>query len=209
MKASSNFVILCVVVICFSYLGGAPPPVHAGEPTNAVKGTVEKVLDIVRNKELKKPQKTAERRALLRKAVDERFDYEEMSKRTLGMHWQKRTPEERKEFVTLFSDLLERSYVNKIESYSDEPIEYLQETIEGEYALVKTKITTKGNTEVPIDYKLLRKGGQWEAYDVVIEGISLVNNYRSQFNRIIRTQSYEELVKRLRNKQEQALFEKK
>lgn len=182
---------------------------YAGEPTNQVKSTVDKVLDILRNNELKKPGKTEERRAAIRRVVGERFDFEEMSKRTLALHWQKRTPDERKEFVPLFSDLLERSYINKIEAYTDEKIVYGEETVEKEYCVVKTKIITKRSVEIPIEYRLLKKSSRWMVYDVVIEGVSLVNNYRNQFNNIIRTKSYDELVKRLKNKQEEALFEKK
>jgi len=167
------------------------------------------VIDILKNKDLMRPEKKEQRRVAMRKIVGERFDFDEMSKRTLALHWQKRTQAERREFVSLFSDLLERSYVNKVESYTDEKTLYVDESIEGEYSVVKSKIITKRNVEVPIDYKLLKEGGEWKVYDVVIEGVSLVNNYRTQFNKIIRTQSYEELVKRLKNKQEQALFEEK
>jgi phospholipid transport system substrate-binding protein len=108
-------VLIGMLLVCW-----AARPALAGEPTTQVKTTVDKVIDILKNKELKKPSKTEERRAMLRRAVTERFDFEEMSKRTLAIHWQKRTAEERKEFVSLFSDLLERSYVNKFESYTDE-----------------------------------------------------------------------------------------
>ncbi len=209
MKVSIYGLILSAAFLGFCFFAGGTVDAHAGEPTVAIKGTVDKVLEILRNPELKKPNKEAERRKLLRKAVDESFDFEEMSKRTLARHWQKRTPAEKTEFVDLFSDLLERSYVNKVESYTDETVEYIREIIEGDYALVKTKIITKRNIEIPMDYKLIKKGGKWEAYDVVIEGISLVNNYRSQFDKIIHSDSYGELVTRLRNKQEKALFEKK
>ncbi|MDA8338267.1 MAG: ABC transporter substrate-binding protein, partial [Nitrospiraceae bacterium] len=174
-----------------------------------VKQTVDKVLDILKNKELKRPEKTKERRALIRKTISERFDFEEMAKRSLALHWRKRTPEERKEFVPLYTDLLERSYIKKIESYTDEKILYINEKVNGEYADVDSKIITKRNVEIPMEYRLLKKNGKWEVYDVVIEGVSLVNNYRTQFNKIIRTDSYEELVKRMKNKQEQELFEEK
>ncbi len=209
MKVSIYGLILSAAFLGFCFFAGGTVDAHAGEPTVAIKGTVDKVLEILRNPELKKPNKIAERRKLMRKAVDESFDFEEMSKRTLARHWQKRTPAEKTEFVDLFSDLLERSYINKVESYTDETVEYIREIIEGDYALVKTKIITKRNIEIPMDYKLIKKGGKWEAYDVVIEGISLVNNYRSQFDKIIHSDSYGELVTRLRNKQEKALFEKK
>lgn len=181
----------------------------AMSPTDYVKITVDKVLEILRNKELKKPEKTSERRAAIRKAVDETFDFEEMAKRSLAIHWKDRTPEERKEFVPLFTDLLERSYIKKIEGYTDEEVIYVSETIDGGYASVKTKIVTKKKTEIPIEYRLYKKNAKWEVYDVVIEGVSLVNNYRTQFNKIIRTQSYPELVKRLKDKQEEILFEEK
>lgn len=199
------FIFLSLIIFVFFNLSVA----YSGTPTEDIKKTVDKVLDILRNKELKKPEKTAERRALIRKAVDERFDFEEMSRRSLGIHWKDRTAEEKKEFVPLFTDLLERSYIKKIESYTDEEIIYTGETIEGEYASVKTKIVTKKNVEIPIEYRLFKKNAKWEVYDVIIEGVSLVNNYRTQFNKIIRTQSYAELVKRLKNKQEEILFEEK
>lgn len=185
------------------------PFAYAGEPTQQVKQTVDKVIDILKDKELKKPEKTKERRAAIRKVVGERFDFEEMSKRSLSIHWKNRTPEERKEFVQLFTDLLERSYIKKIESYTDEKILYTGEDIEGEYSVVKSKVVTKRNLEVPIEYRLLKKNSKWEVYDVVIEGVSLVNNYRTQFNKIIRTDSYEELIKRMKSKQEEELFEEK
>ena len=182
---------------------------QAGEPLNLIKQTIDEVIDILKDEELKKPDKGADRRAELRRVIGERFDFEEMAKRSLALHWKKRTPEERQEFIPLFSDLLERSYVNKIESYTDEQILYTDQTIDDDYASVKTKIITKRNVEIPIEYRLLNKNNQWGVYDVVIEGVSLVNNYRNQFNKIIRKDSYEELVKRMKNKQEEEKFEEK
>ncbi len=194
------------ILLCFILLA---VPAYADTPTQQVRQTVDKVLDILRNKELKRPEKTKERRTVIRRTISERFDFEEMAKRSLALHWRKRTPEEKKEFVSLYTDLLERSYIKKIESYTDEKILYLNEKINGEYAEVDTKIVTKRNVEIPIEYRLLKKDGKWEVYDVIIEGVSLVNNYRTQFNKIIRTDSYEELVKRMKNKQEEELFEEK
>lgn len=179
---------------------------NAAEPTEQLKQTVDKVINILKDKELKKPEKTKERRSAIRKIIDERFDFEEMAKRSLGIHWKNRTPEEKREFVPLFTDLLERSYIKKIEGYTDEKILYIGEQIEREYAVVKSKIITTKKLEIPIDYKLLNKNGTWEVYDIVIEGVSLVNNYRTQFNKIIRSDSYEVLVKRMRDKQEEELF---
>jgi len=186
-----------------------PITVQAGEPVTLIKQTINEVIDILKDEELKKPGKEADRRAELRRVIGERFDFEEMAKRSLALHWKKRTPGERQEFIPLFSDLLERSYVNKIESYTDEQILYTDENIDNDYAVVKTKIITKRNVEIPIEYRLLKKNNRWGVYDVVIEGVSLVNNYRNQFNKIIRKDSYEELVKRMQQKQEEEEFEEK
>jgi len=198
-------ILLSVMLIAF----GIETAYGALSPLKIMNATTDRVVEILRDKELKKATKTPERRAAIRKAVTEVFDFEEMSKRALSVHWQKLTIEERKEFVSLFSDLLERSYIKKIEGYSDEKIDYLEEKIDGDSALVKSKITTRRNIEIPIDYKLLKRGDKWYVYDVVIEGVSLINNYRTQFNKIIRQSSYTELIKRMKNKQEEELFSEK
>jgi phospholipid transport system substrate-binding protein len=192
-------VLSCLLFFCFS-LVLLPARASAGEPTDMVKKTVDAVLDILKNKELKKPGKAAERRAEIRKTVSQRFDFAEMAKRSLAQNWRKRTPGERKEFVQLFTDLLENAYINKIEKYQDEKIYYTGEKVEGTYATVKTNVQTSKGTETPIEYRLMREGNQWMAYDVLIEGVSLVNNYRNQFNSIIRSDSYDALVKRLKEK---------
>jgi len=188
-------------------LSSLVPGANAGVPTDQVKQTVDKVIDILKNKELKKPEKESERRAAIRRVVGERFDFEEMAKRALALHWRNRTPQDKKEFVPLFSDLLERSYVKKIEKYTDEKILYTGEKIEGNYAVVDTKVITKRNVETPIEYRLLKEDAGWKVYDVVIEGVSLINNYRTQFNKIIRENSYQELVKRMKNKEEEERFQ--
>ncbi len=180
---------------------------YAGEPTALVKQTTDKVIDILKNKELKKPGKTRERRAAIRRTISERFDFEEMAKRSLARYWNQRTPDEKKEFVALFSDLLERTYIRKIESYTDQQFIYGDETDEGDYAVVRTKIVTRKDADVPIEYRLQKKNGSWSVYDVVIEGVSLVNNYRNQFNDIMHSGSYEKLVKKLKNKEAEGLAE--
>jgi len=185
---------------CFSLFSVLPSGSLAGEPTNQVKQTVDAVLEVLKNKELKKPEKTEQRRAKIRAIVGERFDFDEMAKRSLAQHWKKRTPEEQKEFVPLYSDLLENAYIKKIEKYEDEKILYVDEKTEGTYASVKTNIITSKEVQIPIEYRLLRKDSKWAVYDVVVEGVSLVNNYRNQFNSILRSGTYEELVKRMKNK---------
>jgi phospholipid transport system substrate-binding protein len=178
-------------------------PAIAGEPMAQLKSTIDKALEILNDEELRKPENIQKRRELLRQIIHERFDFEEMSKRSLALHWSKRSPEERREFVSLFGDLLERSYIKKIEKYSNEKVLYIDESIEDNYAVVKTKVITNKGNEIPINYRLMEVDSKWVIYDVVIEGVSLIKNYRVQFNKIIRTQSYEMLVKRMKNKLEE------
>jgi phospholipid transport system substrate-binding protein len=178
---------------------------QAGEPQDKVHETVDAVLAVLQDKTLQGPENTEKRREKMRQAVFRRFGLEEMAQRALGQHWQKRTPAEKKEFTTLFGELLERSYVNKIESYTgDQTVLYTKETIEKDgYASVRTEIVVKRDTNVEVQYRLLRRDGHWLVYDVVIEGVSLVNNYRTQFNNVISQESYDALVKKLKVKLEQ------
>lgn len=189
---------IIVVFVAFSIF--YPPKTEAGEPTEQVKKTVDAVINILNNKELSKPEKLPERRLKIRETVEKSFDFEEMAKRSLALHWKKRTPQEQKEFVDLFSDLLEDTYIRKIERYEDEKVVYYDERSDGSYATVRTKVITSKEAEIPVDYKIFKKGQKWEVYDIVVEGVSLVNNYRTQFNQIIRSSSYEELVTRLKKK---------
>lgn len=172
-------------------------------PTAQVKATIDRVLEILRDPALKAPEKEEARRKQLKETIYARFDFLEMAKRSLGRHWRKQNPKERKEFVDLFSDLLEGSYHKKIEAYTDEEILYTKEKVDKKFGVVITKVFgKKGDIEIPIHYKVMRRDGQWKVYDVVIEGVSLVSNYRSQFNRIIQTSSYADLVRKMRVKQE-------
>ena len=188
-------------VLLFLVLGVALP-VLAGEPENKIKETTDKIIAILTDSALKNPAKEAEKRKLIRKAVDERFDWEEMARRSLATHWAKRTDEEKKEFVRLFPDLLEKTYLSKVEDYSGEKVRYEGEGTEGDYSVVKVKIGTQKNKEIPVEYRLMKMGNDWLVYDVSIEGVSLVNNYRTQFNSIIMQSSYENLVKKLKEKVE-------
>jgi len=190
-------------MLIFFLVFGMTLPGLAGEPTDQIKQTTDKILSIITNPALKPPSKTPEREKLIRQAVDERFDWEEMARRALATHWAKRTLEERKEFVRLFADLLERTYKKKVEDYSGEKVLYEGETKDGDYASVKVKIVSKKNKDIPVEYRLKKEGNDWFVYDVSIEGVSLVNNYRTQFNSIIVQSSYENLIKRLRDKAEE------
>ncbi len=189
---------LALVLTVFSFNGAA-----AGAPTDQLRGSVDGVLKILSDPELKKEAKSAERRRSIRLVANEIFDFNEISRRSLAIHWQARTPAERQQFVALFGDLLEHSYVTKIESYSGEKIQYVGETIDGNQAVVRTRIVSKQGTETPVDYRLLLQGDRWRAYDVTIEGISLVSNYRAQFNAIIQRGGYGDLVAKLKAKQDE------
>lgn len=180
------------------FLAGAPA--GAGPATDQVRAAVDQVIRILEDPELKKPAHTERRRAQIREVARGLFSFEEMSRRVLGRHWAQRTPEERQRFVELFADLLEATYVSKIERYSGERIVYLGELVDGDTVTVRSRVVLQQGTEVPLDYRLLRQGDRWQVYDVLVEGVSLVANYRSQFNKIIAQSSYQELVRRVEQK---------
>jgi phospholipid transport system substrate-binding protein len=174
---------------------------EAGEPMDKLRQTVNEVLTVVSNKALP----PAERRVKVRQAVLQHFGFDEMSQRALGQHWSTLTPPQRQEFVTLFTDLLERSYMTRIESYNADVhgVRYLKEEIDQDHATVYTEIVSKRDLPAAVEYRLLHRDGHWKVYDIVIEGVSLVNNYRTQFNTIIVKDSYAGLVKQMRLKLEQ------
>jgi phospholipid transport system substrate-binding protein len=171
-------------------------------PTEQIKTTVDKALVVLKDPRLKPAAKVKERRELLKQILFTRFDFTEMAKRSLGANWRRRTPQEQEEFVRLFTDVLEHAYASIIESYTDENILYLNERVDGGFADVNSKIVTSKGEEYSINYKAHLVGNDWKVYDVVAENVSLVNNYRSQFNRVIAKDSYEELVRRLKDKSE-------
>ena len=193
---STVFMMICI--------GMVASPGYAGPPTDSMKTTIDEVLRIVREKELKQPEKAEERRHLLEKVVAARFDYTEMSRRALGAPWNQLTDQQKQEFVDLFRTLLTNSYADKIETYSGEGVQYLHERTEKEFAEVRTKVLS-GKTEIPLDYRLVNKADDWRVYDVIVDGVSLVNNYRGQFTKILRASSYSDLVDQLRKKKSDRL----
>jgi len=174
-------------------------PVHAGAPTDTLKQTVDQVVKILSDQALRDNHEA--RRAQVRKVAEGIFDYPDTARRSLGPHWNGRTPEQQQEFVKLFADILDRSYISKIDLYQGERVQYTGETIDGNEATVKTMIAAKQGSDIPVDYRMHLKNGRWLVYDVIIEGVSLVSNYRTQFNKIIQTESYDALVQRLRAKE--------
>jgi phospholipid transport system substrate-binding protein len=195
-------------------LSGTIMCAEAGEPLEKIRQTVDDVVTVLSDETLKAPERTEERRKKIRQAVFQRFGFDEMAQRALAQHWRKLTPEQRQEFVAVFSDLLERSYIDKIENYGGgkQDILYTKETIDKDgYASVRSEIVNKRDMNVEVEYRLLQRNGDWAVYDVVIEGVSLVNNYRTQFNKVITESSYENLVKQMKLKldQEKSLLDGK
>jgi phospholipid transport system substrate-binding protein len=191
---------IIVALLATGLLTLTPAELKAGVPTDQVRQTADRVLSVLQDSRLKSPDKQQERRAQIRQIVANRFDFAEMAKRSLGSNWQKANNDEQRQFVELFTDLLEKSYADQIESYNGEKIVYGRENVSQDQADVNTKIVTKKGEEIPINYKLRDNAGDWKVYDVVIENISIVNNFRSQFNRILANASFPELLKKLQSK---------
>ena len=189
-----------LAILIWAFLFLYPLNVFAGAPTVQIKATVDQVIQTLTTPQLQGEGKKQERRKKLREVIFVRFDFPEMAQRSLGAHWQRRTPEEQTEFIKVFSDLLEQTYVDKIESYNNEKFIYTNERIDGPYAEVGSKMRTSKGEEFTINYKLHRAGEDWRVYDLVIENVSLMNNYRSQFNRILANSTYDELVSRIKAK---------
>jgi len=177
----------------------------AGIPTDQLKGAIDRVVKTLEEPAFKGEGKAMDRRRAVRKIADDIFDFNEISRRALARHWQTLSEKQREEFVGLFADLLERSYISKIELYGGEKIQYTNERVDGDTATVATRIITKNGTDVPVDYRMHKKDDCWQVYDVVIEGVSLVANYRTQFNKIIQTSSFQELVNKMKNKQQELM----
>ena len=175
------------------------PELGRARPIDLVKTSVDRVLAIVQASPT--PVSEGRRRSDIRQLADGLFDFKEMGRLTLAGHWKERTPPEQQEFVRLFTALLERSYLSSIENYAGEKVTFLNESVSGSYAQVRSRITTDRRVEISIDYRLLDTGTRWVVYDVVLDGVSLVSNYRSQFNSIIRTSSFAGLLAKLQNKE--------
>ena len=190
---------IIVVAMTAWWLSHAAPAGAAGSATEAVRGTIDEVIRILSDKEMKQPARHQERRKLLETVIWGRFDDREMSKRALAAQWTKLNETEREEFVRLFQSFLTDAYADKIEGYAGEQVQYLGERLEGSYAEVRSKLLSE-KTSCPMDYRLMEKAGDWVVYDIIVDGISLVRNYRGQFERIIHAESYAALVEKLRQK---------
>jgi phospholipid transport system substrate-binding protein len=178
-------------------------PAHAATPTETIQGRVEEVQKLSRMPR-DSAQGMEQRRTEMRRIADGLFDFTEMARRALGKHWADRTAAERQEFVRLFSDLMTRAYLGKLDSYAGEAINYVGEKVTGDQAVVQSRVITVKKSEVPIEYRLHKVGDRWAVYDVFIENVSLLSTYRSQFDRIIQTASFGDLLKRMRQKEQES-----
>lgn len=173
-------------------------------PREVVQVAVEQVLRVVQDLDLARPCAAERRHREIRRIVRHLIDFPEMARRSLARHWNERTSQERKEFVRLFTEFLERAYFERVEHYAGERIEYTGETVDGDFATVRSRVITSRKSEVPVHYRLHRGGLRWTVYDIRVDGISLVSSYRSQFDKVIRTSSYDDLVQKLRLKQRES-----
>ena len=198
--------ILMAALTVGTHPAAAQPKAAADQtgPLDLVRTSVLRVLAIVQAPPRVAASEGRQRRADIRRVARGLFDFDEMARLTLARHWRDRPPQEQEEFVRLFTDLLERSYLTTIENYAGEKITFLGESVTGPYAQVRSRITTERRVEISIEYRLMESGARWAVYDVVLDGVSLVSNYRSQLNMIIRTSSFADLLVKLRSKQIEA-----
>lgn len=204
-KLLKNFIPLWLLIICSMLI--QPCDAAAGAITNDLKSVIDRALSIMQDTAYAAPDKAQERNQRISAAIGQKFDWEEMARRSLGLHWRDFTPAQQKEFVGIFNEFLERTYIDKVDlflkeekTFSSKNITYGGETIDGRYALVESKIALK-DQEVPVSYKLIQKGGKWVVYDLTLEGVGIVANYRTQFNELLTNGSYEELIEKLKSKQ--------
>jgi phospholipid transport system substrate-binding protein len=181
--------------------GGAQPEIG---PTQVVQMATEQVLQAVQDGQLAAPPSQERRRLEVQRIADRLFDFHEMSRRALALHWRERTPQEQSEFVAVFKQMLGRAYIGRLQSYAGEQVVYLSEHLDGEFATVRSKIVTVRGADIPVDYRLHQVGARWAVYDVAVSGVSFVASYRGQFDRIIRTSSYQALVRDLKAKHAEA-----
>lgn len=186
---------ISILAVMGALVFSVPGPVYSSEIMDGMKETIDDILLTIKKEQIKDV-----RRDKIKEIVNRKFDYVEMAKRALAKNWNSRTPEERREFTDVFGELLRRTYITKIEKYTDERVDFIEEKVGKKgRAIVKTLIIKKEDS-IPVDYRLIKKDGKWYCYDFVIENVSLIRNYRSQFGRIIKDSSYNDLLTRMKNK---------
>ncbi len=186
-----------ILILVLSTVSGA----WAGAPTDQLRDGVDRVFKILRDPQMAGDANAVQRRAAIVTAAGSIFDFGEMAKRTLGRHWSARTPAERGQFVALFTDLIQHSYISKVDQHGSAKMVFRGETVDGDHAAVRTIIPLSNGAEMPLEYRMQSTDARWRVYDISIDGISLVSNYRAQFNKVIRIASYETLVTKLKSHQ--------
>jgi len=208
MLAGRSAIRLCFVsvftVLSLSFL--VPAEATSGEVTEQVRTMINSVIDVFNDKDMKSPEKSSQRNQVLREKADRIFDWDEMAKRTLGRHWRDITDEQQKQFIDIFVDFLQRVYLGRIDTFMDQiegltydSVDYLKETKQGRFCMVETVIKIDNN-QFPVNYRLVNKDGKWVVYDVSVEGIGLVANYRTQFNDILNRSTFDELIQQLKKR---------
>ena len=195
-EAMINCIVRMTFILCLIF----PVSAFAGIPLETVKGHVDKVLDVLRDPSLKAESAKKVKKDKIRAISEKMFDFTELSKRTLAQNWSKFNPEQQKEFVDLYTSLLENAYANKIMAYTDEKIVFSKEVALTEKTVEVQSRVLRKNGDIPIYYRVIMKDSSWRVYDIVIEGVSLINNYRSQFREILTNKPPESLLETLRKK---------
>ena len=190
-----NFAVIVVIALFV-----LPTLSAASEATDQLRHSIDGIIKILKDPAFKAPAKKKARRDKIRVRIQERFSFEDMAKRALGKHWKKRSDAEKAEFVKVFGTLIENSYIGKLEAYTNEVVLYEEEINKKRVIEVRTKIITAKDTEIPINYRMLSRNGQWMVYDVIVEGVSLVRNYRTQFNQALRSDPFKDLIAQLEKK---------
>lgn len=191
------FLFLAALLVFVSCLFAGENTVNPGE---FIIKTLDEGLEILKDPAFKKPETFQERNQKLWELLEPVFDFELLSKRALGMHWKERTEEERQQFVKLFTDMLKRIYLSKTSSYTGEKFVYIREFIRNNYSKVQTNVITKENKKIAVDFNLYKLDNKWKIYDVIIEGVSIVSNYRSQFESILSNSTFKQLLEKMKEK---------
>ena len=187
------------VFLAIVFLLGSSWSVSAGAPTAQIRSAIDQGVQVLKNAKFENEKQRADVIGRLRQVVYPFFDFREMAKRSLGSNWRRINPRQQEEFVTAFTELLEKTYADKIELYDGQKVDYTGETLDKNFAVVNTQVIGK-NQSYSVDYKLQLVDGKWKIYDIVAEGISLVNNYRAQFNRVLANSSFDDLMQRIKAK---------
>lgn len=190
-----------IAILIFVFSWWSAPGAWAGAPTDQLRDGVDRVFRVLRDPEMAGDTNATQRRKAILTAAGNIFDFGEMAKRSLGQHWAVRTSAERSQFVALFTDLLQHSYIAKVDQHGSAKMVFRGETVDGNYAAVRTTIPLRNGSEMPLEYRMHNADARWQVYDLSLDGISLVSNYRAQFNKVIRIDSYETLVAKLKSHQ--------